>query len=313
MRKSSTAGIWRTLWGEDMAYSLLPYDPDKHTDLIHAWLDEDARRNTGIDSGADWNEDIAYWQKESHETFHAYLIGNPSPVAVVYCFTEPDKLHIGELLVAPEHRGKGIGTSILKYLLYQHTHCETATAVIFPNNTASIRAFQKSGFVHTSTHPDGDAAYYTFHRMKVTAAAIGQLEPWMYGKENPYRFVVIFAKYRDKWLYTRHTERRTWETAGGHIEPGETPLDAAKRELYEETGALQFQIRPLFDYHADNSSAKPGDYAAGQVFLAEIETFGPMPEYEMAETSLWDSHPPIDELTYPAILPILFRKIQDNL
>lgn len=295
-----------------MAYSLLTYAPDKHTDLIHAWLDADARRNTGIDTGANWNEDISYWQKESPDTFHAYLIVNPTPVAAVYCFIEPEKLHIGELLVAPEHRGKGIGTSILKYLLYQHTHCETATAVIFPGNTASIRAFLKSGFIHTSTHPDGDAAYYTFHRMKVTAAAIGHLEPWMYGTDNPYRFVVIFAKYKNKWLYTRHKERRTWETAGGHIEPGETPLDAAKRELYEETGAERFQIRPVFDYHADNSSVKPGDHAAGQVFLAELETLGLLPDFEMAETGLWDSHPPVEDLTYPAILPILYQKICTN-
>lgn len=27
-----------------------------------------------------------------------------------------------------------------------------------------------------------------------------------------------------------------WETPGGHLEPGESPLQAALRELYEETG-----------------------------------------------------------------------------
>ena len=125
-------------------------------------------------------------------------------------------------------------------------------------------------------------------------------------------FAVSVATMDGQYLFCRHSERTTWECPGGHIEAGEAPLEAARRELYEETGALQYRIRPLFDYHADNSSAKPGDHAAGQVFLAEIETIGPMPEYEMAETSLWDSHPPIEELTYPAILPILFRKIQDN-
>ena len=295
-----------------MSYSMIPFDPDLHTALIHAWLDGEARRNTGIQSGENWNADIAYWEKESPDTFHAFLIGNPTPVASVYCFTDADKLHIGEILVAPENRGKGIGTAILKYLLYRYTKCSSATAVIFPGNNASIHAFRKAGFVHTSTHPDGDAAYYTFYRMKVTTAAIGQLEPWMYEEEMPYRFVVIFVKYQNKWLYTRHKERRTWETAGGHIEPGETPLDAAKRELYEETGALQFQIRAVFDYHADNGNAEPGDHAAGQVFLAEIETIGAMPDYEMAETSMWDTYPPVEELTYPAILPILFRKIQAN-
>ena len=290
-----------------MPYTIIPYDPQYHTDLLETWLDKEAIRNTGIESAADWNADLLYWQKESPDTFHAFLIGDPVPAAAVYCFTEPDRFHIGEIIVSPARRGQGTGTSILKYLLYEYAKCETATAVIFPHNIASQRAFSKAGFVHTSTHPDGDAYNYTFHRMTITIADLGKLEPWMYGSPEPYRFVVIFARYRNRWLYIRHKERRTWETAGGHIEPGETPLDAAKRELYEETGARDFRIRPVFDYHADNRAVKPGDHAAGQVFLAEVKILGELPDYEMAETGLWDTYP--EELTYPAILPVLFQKI----
>ena len=40
----------------------------------------------------------------------------------------------------------------------------------------------------------------------------------------------------------------TWEIPGGHIEPGESPEEAARRELFEETGAAEFTIRPIFDY-----------------------------------------------------------------
>ena len=144
----------------------------------------------------------------------------------------------------------------------------------------------------------------------VTIAEAGKLAPWMYGAQTPYRFVIIFARYQDQWLYTRHRERRTWETAGGHIEPGETAAEAARRELWEETGALDFKLRYAFDYHVDNTAAKPGDRAAGQVFLAEVETLGEIPPYEMAERLLCDTHPPLAELTYPAILPVLFERIK---
>jgi len=119
-----------------------------------------------------------------------------------------------------------------------------------------------------------------------------------------YRFVVIFARYRDKWLYCRHKERTTWETAGGHIEVGETALDAAERELYEETGATKFDIRPLFDY----SVHTPMDFSNGQVYLAQIAELSNIPDSEMREVALFDTYP--QELTYPQILPLLFDKVK---
>jgi 8-oxo-dGTP pyrophosphatase MutT (NUDIX family) len=37
-------------------------------------------------------------------------------------------------------------------------------------------------------------------------------------------------------LLVRHKRLGTWLPVGGEIEAGETPLEAAKRELFEETG-----------------------------------------------------------------------------
>jgi len=119
--------------------------------------------------------------------------------------------------------------------------------------------------------------------------------------------VVIFARYQDKWLYCRAKERDTFETAGGRIERGETPLEAAKRELYEETGAVKFDIIPAFDY----SVHTPENFSNGQVFLAHIHELGEIPEDtndKMVEVKLFDTIP--DKMRFPQILPVLFEKIK---
>ena len=55
-------------------------------------------------------------------------------------------------------------------------------------------------------------------------------------------FSVIAVRENGAWLLVRHSAQKTWELPGGHREPDETPLEAACRELYEETGALRFRL-----------------------------------------------------------------------
>ena len=124
------------------------------------------------------------------------------------------------------------------------------------------------------------------------------------GALKAYKFVVVFARYQNKWLYCRAKERDCFETAGGHVEDGETPLEAAKRELYEETGAVKFDIEPAFDY----SARFPNFYNAGQVYFAQIHELGDIPDYEMAEVRLFDTIP--GKMRFPKILPILYERMQ---
>ena len=60
--------------------------------------------------------------------------------------------------------------------------------------------------------------------------------------DDKLKFVVIVSRYQNKWIFCKHKQRDTYEIPGGHREAGETILEAAKRELYEETGAIKFQL-----------------------------------------------------------------------
>ncbi len=118
-------------------------------------------------------------------------------------------------------------------------------------------------------------------------------------------FSVIAARYHDKWVFSRHRERDTWEIPGGHREAGETPLDTARRELYEETGAVQAEFTPVCVYGVKRDSGT----RYGMLYFAVITELGDIPaDSEIAEIRLTDALP--QNLTYPAIQPHLYREVQ---
>ena len=121
------------------------------------------------------------------------------------------------------------------------------------------------------------------------------------------KFAVIISFYHGKLVLCRHKDRDTYEIPGGHREVNESILDCAKRELFEETGAIAFDIEPLCAYATmgKNRVNVSGDIIYGMLFVADIKKMGKL-EYETSEILLADKL--VDNLTYPDIQPLFMEE-----
>lgn len=126
---------------------------------------------------------------------------------------------------------------------------------------------------------------------------------------NCFGYAVIVSRYQDQWIFVRRITEKTYELPAGHREAGETILETARRELYEETGARQFDLEPIcsfFVYEAEKEALY--GVPRGMLYYADIKSLGPLPESsEIGEVVLSENLP--DRLSYPDIQPQLLALV----
>lgn len=90
------------------------------------------------------------------------------------------------------------------------------------------------------------------------------------------KFAVIISKSNGQWVFCKHKDRNTYEVPGGHREKDEQILDTAKRELKEETGAIDFTIKPICVYSVKGKTRvneNTNDETFGMLYFADIHSF----------------------------------------
>ena len=102
--------------------------------------------------------------------------------------------------------------------------------------------------------------------------------------------VAVFARHRGRVLLIKHARLGTWLPVGGEIAPEETPLEAAIRELREETG-----LEGSFDVMVGVDGTPPGligyeEHLAGSkglhlnfTFVADVPTDAVTANHEFSE------------------------------
>jgi len=122
-------------------------------------------------------------------------------------------------------------------------------------------------------------------------------------------YSVIAARYQNAWVCVRLKGRTDWCFPGGGREEGESMDENARRELFEETGALKYDMYPLGIYGVDHGNR----FSWGGLYAAEIHHFGVIPEdFEIAERRYFESFP-FDNARFPDIMPGMMDWLNENM
>jgi RimJ/RimL family protein N-acetyltransferase len=140
------------------------YDYNPNTmRFIENWLDESAVKSTGLDEG--FRAFYEYWANED-----GFVVGanfwckvafeDDKPFAVIAFCQHEHKTIIMEVLIAPDKRGQGKGSTLLKEFLNNEEiigfTIQQGEAVIYPSNIASQKVFENAGFKYHHNHKDGN-------------------------------------------------------------------------------------------------------------------------------------------------------------
>ncbi len=126
--------------------------------------------------------------------------------------------------------------------------------------------------------------------------------------------VVLIGDAQGRFLLA-HIDGRGYCTPSGHIEPGEAAEHAARREAYEETGAIIRTLELIGAYRLQPCSAGEPTACFAPVFVAQLERLEPVPNGSESRGVRWATIEEMPPLYYQwsPLLEAVFRYASERI
>lgn len=99
---------------------------------------------------------------------------------------------------------------------------------------------------------------------------------------------LVFPFYNDSIVMSYHSKRKGWELPQGGRKNGESPEECAKREAFEETGAILENLTPIGYFTVENDIGE----VKTAIFISKVKGFEPKPNWsETGIVKLFDNIP----------------------
>jgi ribosomal-protein-alanine N-acetyltransferase len=165
--------------GDDGGVSLKPFDAAR-SELVASWAvgDEVVRAWCAAEGDRVPSDVVAGWSQA--DDVEAYLLtdetGDPLAYGELWLDEEEGEVELARLLVAPQHRGRGVGRILTRALTgrARETHPELPAVIlrVRPDNEQAIRCYAGAGFVAVPADEQptwNDGQRFAYHWMVLPA------------------------------------------------------------------------------------------------------------------------------------------------
>ncbi len=122
-------------------------------------------------------------------------------------------------------------------------------------------------------------------------------------EEGESRFIIVFARLKGKIIFVKTSHSKRYSLIAGKIEKGETPFQAAEREIFEE---CQGEIK-ILNFHSYYSVESRGNKGYGALFIADLDSIKQGRNFEICHVLAQTTLP--SNLRYERIQKSLYFKI----